>query len=108
MTPQPLTDQRREICADHLGNLPALQRRAARSRSPRTWRRFPVAWCCPSIRAAVIRSSPSPRRWRSGSGRAARRVDGLERVDMALDCAKRPHRAYETACDLLTARPATT
>lgn len=32
MTPQPLTEtERREICADHLGNMRALQRRAART-----------------------------------------------------------------------------
>lgn len=40
--------------------------------------------------------------------RAAGRVDSLEHVDMALELAKAATRAYETACDLLTARPATT
>ena len=111
MSPQPLTEtERREICADHLGNLRALQRRAART---------PLAPHLAEIpRCLVLSTDPrcgDPQLTKTtalevagAATRAAGRVDHLEHVNMALELAKAATRAYETACDLLTVRPATT
>lgn len=111
MTDQPLTEtERREICADHLGNLRALQRRA---------RATPLAPHLSEIpRCLVLPTDPrcgDPQLTKAAAldvagaaARAAGLVDRLEHVDMALELAKAGTRAYETACDLLTARPATT
>lgn len=111
MTPQPLTEtQRREICADHLGNMRALQRRAART---------PLAPHLAEIpRCLVLPTDPrcgDPQLTKAAAldvagaaTHAAGCVDRLEHVDMALELAKAATRAYETACELLTARPATT
>ena len=102
--------ERREICADHLGNLRALQRRAGRT---------PLAPHLAEIpRCLVLPTDPrcgDPQLTKAtaldvagAATHAAGCVDCLEHVDMALELAKAATRAYETACDLLTARPATT
>ena len=104
MTPGMLSDlDKREICADHLGNLRALQRRAART---------PLAPYLAEIpRCLVLSTDPrcgDPQLTKTtalevagAATRAAGFMDRLEHVDMALELAKAATRAYETACDLL-------
>ena len=102
--------ERREICADHLGNLRALQRRAGRT---------PLAPHLAEIpRCLVLPTDPrcgDPQLTKTtalevagAATRAAGRMESLTHVDMALELSKAATRAYEAACDLLTTTPRAT
>lgn len=107
MHPEQLsTTDQREICADHLSNLQALQRRAART---------PIKPYLEDIPQCLVRASDprcgDPRLTKStaltvaeAATRAAGRMDSLHHVDMALELAKAAMRAHETACAFLSAR----
>lgn len=111
MTPEMLSNlDKREICADHLGNLRALQRRAART---------PLAPYLAEIpRCLVLPTDPrhgDPQLTKTtalevaqAATRAAGRMESFEHVDMALELSKAAMRAYEAACDLLSTHPGTT
>lgn len=111
MTPEMLSDlDKREICADHLGNLRALQRRAART---------PLAPYLAEIPQCLVLSTDprcgDPQLTKAtalevagAAARAAGRMDSLAHVDIAIELSKAAMRAYEAACDLLTMSPGTT
>lgn len=111
MTSEILSEtDKREICADYLGNLRALQRRAART---------PLASYLAEIPSCLVLST-DPRcgdpqltkitalEVAGAAARGAGHMESLAHVDMALELAKAATRAYEAACDLLTIRPGTT
>lgn len=111
MNPETLSDMdKREICADYLGNLRALQRRAAAT---------PLAPYLAEIpRCLVLPTDPrcgDPQLTKTtalevggAATRGAGRMESLAHVDMAVELSKAATRAYEAACDLLTMSPGTT
>lgn len=111
MSPDMLSDpEKREICADHLGNLRALQRRAARTPLAPYLAEIPQCLVLPTdprcgdpqlTKATAIEVA-------GAATGAAGRMESLTHVDMALELSKAATRAYEAACDLLTTTPRAT